>query len=493
MAADLRILLDPAQMRAADKAAIEAGIPGIALMDAAGLAVAHAVAARWAPRPVRVLCGPGNNGGDGFVAARYLADWGWPVRLALLGELTALDGDAAHHAALWRGVTDGFDPLRIEPGELVIDAIFGAGLARPLEGAALAVLHQVAMAGCDICAVDMPSGVDGATGQVLGYAAQARLTVTFFRKKPGHVLLPGRDLCGELIVADIGIPGAVLPAIAARTWENDPALWLARWPWPQNGGHKYSRGHVLVAGGARMTGAARLAAMAAQRIGAGLVTVAAPQPAWAVYATTLTSAMVLPLAGADDFPAMLADERRNTILIGPGAGVGAATRDQVTAALATRRAVVLDADAITSFRDAPRSLFASVRGPCVLTPHEGEFGRLFPGGGDKLSRARDAAAQSGAIVVLKGSDTVVAAPDGRACINSNAPPTLATGGTGDVLAGMIAGLLAQGMEAWAAAAGAVWLHGAAAATHGPGLVAEDLPALLPRMLRQLATMPAAGS
>jgi NAD(P)H-hydrate epimerase len=478
-------LLTPREMAQADQAAMAAGRPGIALMEEAGLAVARAVQARWPRQPVAVLCGPGNNGGDGFVAARHLAAAGWPVTLALLGGRDALKGDAAHHAALWSGPVVPMSPDALEGATLAIDAIFGAGLARPVDGVAAATLQAVIDRALPVCAVDTPSGVDGATGEVRGIAAPADITVTFFRKKPGHLLLPGRALCGELAVADIGIPEAVLDAIAPHTWENAPANWLARFPWPRLEGHKYARGHALVLGGAVMTGATRLTALAAARIGAGLVTVAAPRESWPVYAAALTSVMVLPLGGETRFETLLADTRKNAIAIGPGAGVSAATRGHVLAALSTRRAVVLDADAITAFADTAHTLFDAIRGPCVLTPHEGEFGRLFQRVGAKLARARTAAARCGAVVVLKGADTVIAAPDGRAAINGNAPPDLATGGSGDVLTGMITGLLAQGMAPFDAACAATWIHGAAAAAHGPGLIAEDLPARIPEVLRAL--------
>lgn len=473
-------------MAAADAAAIAAGTPGVVLMETAGAAVAHHVMERWSRRPVWVLCGPGNNGGDGFVAARYLHEAGWPVRLAMRGAIGALKGDAAHHAKQWQGAVHEMDEIRFTGQELVIDALFGAGLTRPLEGMVLAALRQATAAGCAICAVDVPSGLDGSTGKVLGYAAQAASTVTFFRKKPAHVLLPGRDLCGQIQVADIGIPASVLPALGAETWENHPQLWRAAWPWPQAGGHKYHRGHVTVLGGPIMTGAARLTARSAQRIGAGLVTLAAPASAWVVYATALTGIMVLPLQEPDDFDRLLEDPRRNVVALGPGAGSASPTRSHVFAALATGRSVVLDADALTAFQGDPSALFAAIKGRCVLTPHEGEFDRLFGAGGDKLARARRAAVQSGAVVLLKGADTIIAAPDGRAAINTNAPPTLATGGSGDVLTGMIAGLLAQGMPAWEAACGAAWLHGDAAAAFGPGLIADDLPDLLPAALARLA-------
>jgi len=490
--ADDTALLTPAEMAAADRAAMAAGIAGVQLMETAGRAVAETVLDRWPPRPVAVLCGPGNNGGDGFVAARHLTAAGWPVRLGLLGDRAGLSGDAAHHAAFWSGKVLPLGPELLDGAELVIDAIFGAGLSRDVEGTARAVIAALASAGLPSVAVDVPSGVDGATGAVRGAAAQAAVTVTFFRKKPGHLLVPGRVLAGEVVLVDIGIPARVLAAIQPRTHENGPALWLDAYPWPRLDAHKYTRGHALVAGGAEMTGAARLAARAALRVGAGLVTLAAPEPAWAVYASALTSVIVHKLARAEEFSALLADERRNAILIGPGAGATPATRQHVLAALATRRPVVLDADALTLFADRPDALFAAIAGPCVLTPHEGEFRRLFLIEGDKLSRARAAARQSGAVVLLKGPDTVIAAPDGRAIINGNAPPELATAGSGDVLAGLIAGLLAQGLDPFRAAAAACWLHGEAAQSFGPGLIAEDIVEALPQALRRLKALAAAS-
>lgn len=479
------VLLTPEEMGRADQAAIAGGVPGVALMAAAGQAVADAIQARWQPCTVLVLCGPGNNGGDGFVVAQRLRAAGWPLpRLALLGGADALKGDSAWHARQWREDIHAFDPRLLDGVDLVVDAVFGAGLSRPLEGEAADMLREVARRGLPVCAVDVPSGVDGGSGAVRGPAVAAALTVTFFRKKPGHLLLPGRERCGDVVVADIGIQADVLPGIRAAAFENAPALWRTKLPWPQGITHKYQRGHVLVSGGAVMTGAARLAALGAGRAGAGLVTIASPSSAWPVYAAALTSVMVEPLPDDSLAPA-LADPRRNAVVVGPGAGVGGPTRDKVLAAAATGRALVLDADALTSFSDDPGTLFSALRGPCVLTPHDGEFARLFSFDGDKLQRARGAARRSGAVVVLKGADTVVAEPGGRAVINSNAPAWLATGGTGDVLAGMVAGLLAQGMPVFEAACAAVWMHGAAGQLGGPGLLSEDLPGLLPHVLRQL--------
>ena len=484
-------LVTPQQMGEADRLTIAGGVPGIVLMENAGRAVADAVARRWPRQKVLVLCGPGNNGGDGFVAARVLTERGWPVRVALLGPREALKGDAAAMAARWTSPVEAVALEVIGDAGLVIDALFGAGLARPIEGPAREVIAAVDDARMPLVAVDVPSGVDGASGAVLGIAPQAALTVTFFRRKPGHLLLPGRSHCGETLVASIGIADAVLDKVAPGTAANHPGWWREAFPWPAPESHKYTRGHALVAGGAVMTGAARLAARAAARLGAGLVTVAAPEAAFPIYAAALTGIIVQPAGGLDDFRALLADPRRNAALIGPGAGIGAETRDKVLAILAAKKRTVLDADALTSFAKNAEVLFGAIHSPCVLTPHEGEFARLFAkrlgGSGSKLERARHAARTSGAVMLLKGNDTVIAAPDGRTTINPGAPPELATAGSGDVLAGMVLGLLAQDMPAFEAAAAAVWLHAEAARRFGPGLVAEDIVDALPAALNALKT------
>jgi hydroxyethylthiazole kinase-like uncharacterized protein yjeF len=462
------------------------------LMEAAGAAVAVEVGARGPMRPVTVLCGPGDNGGDGFVAARHLAAAGWPVTVALLGAREKLKGEAADAASLWKGAVAPLSADSLDGAGIVIDALFGSGLSRPLDGKALVLIEALKARRIPTCAIDVPSGLDGATGAVLGAAAPAELTVTAFRKKPGHVLYPGRGLCGDVVVADIGIPDSVLEPIAPNTWENGPGLWLDDYPWPEPESYKYKRGEVLILGGEVMTGASRMTALAASRAGAGMVTLAAPTRVWSIYATSLINAIVRSFDGLREFEALLADRRRNVIAIGPGAGVGASTRQLVLAALAAKRATVLDADALTSFAEAPQDLFRAIAGPCVMTPHSGEFMRLFHFEGDKLQRTRDAAKQSNAVVLLKGPDTVIAAPDGRAIINSNAPAQLATGGAGDVLTGFVAALLAQGMAPFEAAAAAAWLHGGAAAAFGLGLVAQDLPDALPQVLRNLKAFRAAG-
>jgi len=358
------------------------------------------------------------------------------------------------------------------------------------EGAARALIEAINAGKAPVYAVDLPSGINGTTGAVMGIAVRATETVTFFRRKPAHLLLPGRIFCGETIIAPIGIPDTVLDKVVPQAAANHPAWWAGEFPWPGPESHKYTRGHALVAGGAVMTGAGRLAARAAARIGAGLVTVAAPDPAFSIYAASLTGIIVQPVAGLDTFQHLLADSRRNAALIGPGAGVGAETRGKTLAILTAGKRAVLDADALTSFAENAEVLFGMIRSPCVLTPHEGEFARLFDPSGSKLAasrldRARSAAKASGAVMLLKGNDTVVAAPDGRAAISEGAPPELATAGSGDVLAGMVLGLLAQGMPAFEAAAAAVWLHAEAARQFGPGLISEDLVEALPAALTAL--------
>jgi hydroxyethylthiazole kinase-like uncharacterized protein yjeF len=463
-------LLTPAEMARADAMAIAAGIPGIRLMEAAGRAVARAAIRRFGARRTLVLAGPGNNGGDGYVAARHLEQAGWPVAVAALAPPRA-GSDAAEAAGRWRGPMVPFAPPEAARAALVIDAVFGAGLSRPLEGR---VAGTLAAAGGPVLAVDVPSGLDGATGQPLGYAPQAALTVTFFRRKPGHLLLPGRILCGETVLADIGLPPAILGGIGPRCRRNGPGLW--RLPGTAPADHKYTRGVVTILAGAGMTGAARLAAAGARRAGAGLVTLVAPDRATGdVLRAGDPGVIVTELLPGP----LLADARRAAWVVGPGLPPEPATLAALRLLVGAGRQVVADAGALGAAAGNP----ASLAGCAVLTPHEGEFARIFgPVGHDRLAAARRAAALAGAVVLLKGADTVVAAPDGRAAINDHAPPWLATGGTGDVLAGAIGALLAGGLPAFEAASAAAWLLGEAAFRGGQGLLAEDLPARLPAAL-----------
>ena len=445
-------LLTNAEMGESDRRTIAAGISGDRLMETAGGGIARLIVARFPRGPVAVLCGPGNNGGDGFVIARHLHKAGWPVRLALLGDAAKLKGDAARNWGRWsrlrgRAALVPFAPAVLDGAALVVDALFGAGLARDLDGAARAMVEAVNELGSPVVAVDVPSGIDGDSGMVRGAAIRAALTVTFFRLKPGHLLYPGRAHCGETHLIDIGTAAGVLDHIRPRAFANGPALWRTQFPWPGPEAHKYSRGHAVVLGGTHMTGAARLAARACLRIGAGLVTIAAAPEALPIYARETAAILTTPLVERDDLARYLADPRRRTLLAGPGYGVGRPVREHVQVALGLGKRVCLDADALTSFSDWPPGLFDAIArgtgagGVAVLTPHDGEFARLFPDlrEGSRLDRARAAAARSGAVVLLKGADTVIATPDGRAAINHNAPPWLATGGAGDALAGMITG------------------------------------------------------
>lgn len=484
-------VLTPEEMGKADALTIEAGTPGITLMEAAGLAVAEAVH-DLLPQGGRVLVmtGPGNNGGDGFVAARLLAEAGYEVTVGLLTARDRLKGDAAFAAAAWTGASKGLSSGMIGSADIVVDALFGAGLDRPVEGLAAQAIASVNRSDLPVVAVDLPSGIDGRTGQVLGTAVKATCSVTFFRLKPGHLLTPGRDYAGRRLVVDIGIGAGVLSTIRPQTSWNRPGLWSL--PPPAATGHKYDRGHaIVVSGPAIRTGAARLAARAALRAGAGLVSLASPVEALSVNAAHLTAVMLLPMNGPEGLTAILADKRHNAVALGPALGIGEESRVLVEAALASSAAAVIDADGLTSFADDPNRLFNAIKkhqAPVVITPHEGEFARLFAHLAkiaSKPERARKAADLSGAVVVLKGADTVVAAPDGRAAIADNAPPVLATAGSGDVLTGMVTGLLAQGMTGYDAASAAVWMHGAAAHTIGRGLIAEDLPEALPAVFAEI--------
>jgi len=480
-------LLTPKQMTEADKAAVKAGVPSLRLMQNAGIAAADAIRARFSPCRTLVLCGPGNNGGDGFVVARLLTEKGWPVRLALFGEPQKLKGDAAANAKRWHGLVEPATPHLLEGAELIVDALLGAGLDREVAGSLAELVAAIDRADAAKVAIDVPSGLDGETGEVRGVAPRADLTVSFFRKKPGHLLQPGRALCGDLVLADIGIPETVLQAIRPRLFENRPGLW--RLPQAAPDGHKYGRGHCLIVSGPPLrTGAARLAALSAARAGAGLVSIAGTEQALAVHAAHLTAIMLKPAATAGALAGLLEDRRLNAVVAGPAMGIGPMTHQSVLAILASGAAAVLDADAISTFQGDGRALYGAIAErpdrPVVLTPHDGEFDRLFPAwSGTRIDRALQAARLCGATVLLKGSDTVIAAPDGRAAINANAPASLATAGSGDALAGIIGGLLARGMTGFEAACAGAWLHGEAAnAFDGPGLTADDLPGLIPKAL-----------
>jgi len=493
-------LLTVDEMAAADKAAIAAGLLGLTLMERAGRAVADAVTRRVRPgASVLVLCGPGNNGGDGFVAARILSERGLRITVALAGARSALKGDAGEVARLWPGAVETLDAVEPAAFDLIVDALFGAGLSRPLADDVAGIVAAVNASDRPVIAVDVPSGLSGDTGVAAGPVVRAAETVTFFRLKPGHLLQPGRSLCGVVTLADIGITAEMAfgGGRQPRTFRNHPALWRDCWPVHGVGTHKYQRGSALVvAGGLSGVGAPRLGARAALRVGAGLVTIACHPEALAAHAARGPDALMQrPIPDAPALSALLADQRLSAVLAGPALGLDASARDVVMSLLRTQVPAVFDADALTLLAVRPASIrrLCERRGaPCVLTPHEGEFARLFGGQAgirhapSKLERARRAAAFSGCIIVLKGPDTVIAHPDGTAAINATGSAALATAGAGDVLGGLIAGLLAQGMPAFEAACAAVWLHGKAGDALGPGLIADDLPEAILPITRSLA-------
>ncbi len=464
-------ILDTMQMAQADRLAVEHGVSGMALMEAAGRAVARAAQKMGRPCRTLVLCGPGNNGGDGYVAARLLHQMGWPVAVAALAPPRA-GSDAALAAARWDGPMLPFTAEEAQRAHLVIDAVFGAGLTRNVDG----LVEDVLRASRRILAVDVPSGLNGSTGQVHGYAPHAAATVTFFRLKPGHVLYPGRGLCGHVVLADIGIPAQVLAEIRPATRLNAPDSWRHLLSGPPAEAHKYTRGTVAILAGAGMPGAARLVAAAARRTGAGHVSLYAENSDSAAALRTTEAGLIVSDA---DMPT-----RADCLVIGPGLPPDATTRLRLRNAQATNARILADAGVLTSCADDP----ALLEGVTWITPHHGEFKRLFGAYVDKLQAVQTAARCIGAVVVLKGADTVIAAPDGRLAINAHAPATLASAGTGDVLAGIIAAL---GAVPWAdpfdAACAAVWLHGEAGYCAGRDLVAEDLPANLPAAIMRAET------
>jgi ADP-dependent NAD(P)H-hydrate dehydratase / NAD(P)H-hydrate epimerase len=481
-------ILTVEEMNEVDRLAASSGMPTLTLMENAGRKVANEIAKRWSPCRTTVFCGPGNNGGDGYVVARHLQARGYEVEVIAIGDIKSLKGDAASMAAAWKGKSRPFNPSEPIHGGLIVDAIFGAGLNRGLSPELSQLFEDIHMADVPVVAIDVPSGICGDKAKFIGDGQPwtAALTVTFFRKKPAHVLYPGRQHCGEIVCVDIGIPDGMLDVgghrgacventVPPRLGTLDPAA------------HKYHRGHcIVVSGPASATGAARLAARGALRTGAGLVTVVGDASTLPVLSASLTSIMVREAATPAALQALLTDKRFNVIVIGPGNGIGQSTRERVAVALSSGAMTVLDADALTSFAESPDALIKLLTQRCVLTPHEGEFERVFPGvlaqAANKIDAARVAAKRAGAVVLLKGPDTVIADPSGRAAVNTNAPASLATAGSGDVLAGIIAGLLAQGMSPFDAARLGAFLHGTCGRLAGPGLIAEDLADLLPQAL-----------
>ncbi len=517
-------------MRSIERAAIESGVTsGLDLMERAGQGVVDAIFNTWpklgqTAHKAVILCGPGNNGGDGFVIARLLHRWGWQSDVYLLGDPGKLPPDARTNYDRWRRL-GAVMPIQAFPqtppaADLFVDALFGTGLARPLEGAALRILQALGVSGRSrLVAVDIPSGLCADSGKVLGGRdmGPASLTVTFHRPKLGHYLENGPRHCGVLINTDIGLSGAWQGSKDADTHglvdlvkapgATDVARLLKTGA--ADGSHKFTYGHALVlSGGYGRTGAARLSARAALRVGAGLVTLGVPPAAAPEVASQITSVMMREVPDSQALSTLLADERLKAVCIGPGLGLAQAQARLVAEVLQAGRATVLDADALTLLAQTP-SLFTKLHDRCVLTPHHGEFARLFPDIADlltapsakgpaysKVLAARVAAKRAGCVVLFKGADTVIASPDGQCALHAaaydRAAPWLATAGSGDVLAGLITGLLARGFSPVDAARTGAWLHTEAARSFGPGLIAEDLPEQLPMVFRKLMDTEVAG-
>ena len=473
-----RPILTPLEMQAAEQAVFGQGLDSFELMQRAGDAVAEFVHANWPEGSIQVLCGPGGNGGDGFVAAAKLSKLWRDVKVYCMVPVTELTGDAAKAAALWDAEVGTLEEALEAPHDLVLDGLFGGGLTRPLDG----IAAQLAQRGGRVVSIDVPSGICGLKAKPLGPCFVAEGTITFAALRPAHVLRPGSAYCGNVQVADIGVP------VQTRLMENSPMLWLRLLPQPGMADHKHSRGHLKVlSGGISSTGAARLAVRAGLRIGAGLATLLTPPSALMVNAAQLTAVMVKPVDGAEELSEAI--QTASVVIAGPGAGITPATRANVEAILNGPGRAVLDADALTVFESQQDQLFRRLRPTDLLTPHIGEFNRLF---GDLLETAtnkveavRQASEKAGCTVLLKGPDTVIAQPDGGAVVNIHATRWLATAGSGDVLAGFAGGLMAQGIDTLVAASMAAWIHGEAGRRVGAGLISEDLERQVPDILSAL--------
>lgn len=480
-------ILTAEQMKKADLEAIAGGIPAIQLIDTAARGLADIIGKNYEPRPVLFLNGPGNNGADGWIAAQYLKDAGWDVRVACTVKKSELKHDAKQAAEKWDGEAEALNSnLSLKGNPLIVDCIYGTGYSGTLPPEIVTLFDKIRQRKLGVVAADVPSGMNATTGASSPGTLKADLTVAFCRKKIAHVTMPGKELCGKVRVAPVQIPDTTIAAQGSTVFENNPGLWLKDFPIPGPATHKYDRGHAVIYGGDK-TGAAKLAAAGAQRAGAGLVSIATRAETKATFDNFRASIMTQQWDTSEDFKSILRDERKNVVLLGPGAGDPARLRESVETTLAFNKAAVLDADVFTVFKDNARDLFTQLSpDKHVLTPHEGEFARIFGEmEGSKLERAWKAAKIANAVVVLKGSDTIIAAPDGTAVINTNAPSTLATAGSGDVLAGLITGLMAQGMTPFMAASAGVWLQAETARNFGLGLTAEDIIHHIPQTLNRV--------
>lgn len=479
-------ILTSTQTKEWEKHTVQQGLESFeSLMEKAGTAVAQEIIRVFSKGRVLVLCGPGNNGGDGYVIAQKLKEAGFKVTVALdLTSSLTLSPEAQFNKDKWKGPLVPFDQADFDSATLIIDALFGTGLGRPLSGIYLETVQKTSTAKAPCVAVDIPSGLNADTGEIMGGVASAHLTVTFGSLKRGHVLLPGKTYCGDIKIADIGFSNlSSLKEIFP--YENTPTLWKHHFPSPQPTGHKYTRGHLMVIAGEDMTGAPRLAAEASRRIGAGMTTLLCPESVKSLYQVNTLGTLVKPYTTHKDFTEAITQETVHGLLIGPGLLPNDDTKALVEIALKTKKRIVLDAGALSCFQNHKDHLMALLHNACVLLPHEGEFKRLFEPYETKIETTLKAAKESQVTLLLKGADTVIASPDGTCYINTNAPPSLATAGTGDVLAGLVGGLMVQGSTPLVSTAAAAWIQAESARLFGRGLIAEDLLQEIPHVLQDL--------
>ena len=471
------------QMIESEACAIISGISELTLMENAGKAVAQYVEEHYNNNhTILILCGPGNNGGDGFVIARLLHNIGYKISIAHY-KTDKISPNMKHMMDKAKNI-EILDLLNDQINfdtDIIIDALFGTGISRAFS--LTKIVHYIANSPAKIIAVDIASGINSDTGEIMQNAIKADITITFAAKKLGHLLNPGKLYSGLVIAKDIGVDIST----KYTAYENSPTLWNI--PHIEYESHKYSRGFAIINGGdIQCTGAARLAAKAAQRSGAGVVTLASPLNAAHIYHSSLMSVMVKQYDSEQSFTQILSDKRISSILLGPGNGVNSETKQKILTALKHITRCILDADALTVFQDDHELLFENIKdSQVVMTPHEGEFHKLFPTcTGDKVIRAFDAAKLSNSIIVLKGNDTIIASPSGHVAVNSNAPSTLATAGSGDVLAGIITGLSSTGLDLFDCACAATWIHAECANYFGIGLIAEDIIDMIPKVLQNLS-------
>ena len=472
-----------------DKKTIKKFIPGYKLMENAGEAIFKIIKKKFKKqKKIKILCGPGNNGGDGLVVAKLLKENSFRnVDLFCLVSKKKLKGDAKIAANKLNENLKSFNQFKTSSNELIIDGIFGSGLKKNISGNLKKVIEKINLEKPYCISIDIPSGINGDTGKIQGAALKSNDTITFTKKKPGHLLFPGNEYCGNVIVEDIGINLEKL-LFKPQIFENHPDNWRNKFPWPNHKSHKYTRGFSLIICGEKMTGASRLAARGAARIGCGLLCLGVPKKSFDIYSIENPIALIEIIDDENDLNSLLKDKRINTILIGPGLGISEKKLKLILKIVKEKKKlVVLDADAL---KNNFKKILLKNRTNIVITPHEGEFMQVLKdlnikNNKNKLSLAIKFVKKTKINLILKGNTTIICSQDGQISINTNSSPFLATGGSGDVLAGMITGLISQGMNIFEACCASVWIHGEIAKIKGPGLIAEDLPEMIPNVLKKI--------